>query len=134
MHTGDVGIFDEDGYLRIVDRLKDMIIVGGYKVFSSKVEDIIVKHPAIEMVALIGTPSADRPGSENVEAYISLSPEYKDVEDEEHLKGEIIDWLKDKLAPYEVPKKITFSDALPLTIVGKIDKKELRKKSMQESS
>lgn len=129
MHTGDVAIFDEDGYLRIVDRLKDMIIVSGFKVFSSKVEDVIVKHPAVDMVALIGIPNPERPGSENVKAFMTLKPESKGVEDKEKLKKEILDWLKDKLSPYEVPKTIEFSDALPLTVVGKIDKKELRKKA-----
>jgi long-chain acyl-CoA synthetase len=127
IHTGDVGIFDEGGYLRIVDRLKDMIIVGGYKVFSSKVEDIIVKHPAVEMVALIGIPNPERPGSEIVKAFMTLNPEHKNVENKERLKEEILAWLKDKLAPYEMPKTIEFADTLPITNVGKVDKKELRK-------
>ncbi len=131
MHTGDVGIFDEGGYLRIVDRLKDMIIVGGFKVFSSKVEDVIARHPAVEMVALIGIPNPERPGSENVKAFITLAPDYKNVENKERLKEEIIASLKDKLAPYEIPKSIEFADALPTTVVGKIDKKVLRKKERE---
>ncbi len=131
MHTGDVGIFDEEGYIRIVDRLKDMIVVGGYKVFSSKVEDIIGKHPAVEMVALIGVPNPERPGSEVVKAFMTLAPEHKGVEDKEKLKEEILAWLKDKLAPYEIPKTILFEDALPVTSVGKVDKKELRRRERE---
>ena len=128
MHTGDVGIFDEQGYLKIVDRVKDMIIVGGYKVFSSKVEDVIAKHPSVETVALVGVPNPERPGSELVKAFIILEPGSKSA-GEVGLKGEIRAWLKDKLAPYEVPKIIDFNDELPLTVVGKVDKKVLRKQA-----
>jgi long-chain acyl-CoA synthetase len=128
MHTGDVGIMDEDGYIRIVDRTKDMINVGGYKVFSTKVEDELSKHPAIDVMALIGITQPDRPGSEIVKAYIQISPGYKD-ESEETLKKDIIDFAKEILAPYEVPKEIQFTDQIPLTAVGKIDKKRLRKQS-----
>ena len=66
MHTGDVAIMDNEGYLKIVDRTKDMIIVSGFKVFSAKVEDALTKHPAIGSIALIGEPNPDRPGSETV--------------------------------------------------------------------
>jgi long-chain acyl-CoA synthetase len=127
MHTGDVAIMDEKGYLRIVDRTKDMINVSGFKVFSSKVEDTLSKHPAIDIIALIGLPNPDRPGSEIVKAYIQPDPEYK-YEDQEDLKKEIIEFAKEQCAPYEVPKVIEFVDELPLTTVGKIDKKVLRKK------
>jgi long-chain acyl-CoA synthetase len=127
MHTGDVGIMDEKGYIRIVDRTKDMIIVGGYKVFSSKVEDVLSKHPAIDMLALIGIPNPDRPGSEIVKAFIQLNLEYED-KDEEALKEEIIKYAQDNCAPYEVPKLVEFSKEIPLTAIGKIDKKVLRKK------
>jgi len=74
MHSGDVGVMDEDGYVKIVDRTKDMIIVGGFKVFSAKIEDVLSKHPAIGMIALIGLPNPDRPGSEIVKAHIQLNP------------------------------------------------------------
>lgn len=127
MHTGDVAVMDEEGYLKIVDRTKDMIIVGGYKVFSKKVEDVLAGHPAIEMVATIGLPNPERPGSELVKALISITPGYT-YDNEDALKNEIIDFAKEKLAPYEVPKTITFMDELPLTTVGKIDKKVLRAK------
>ncbi|MHA1803043.1 MAG: AMP-binding protein [Promethearchaeota archaeon] len=128
MHTGDVGVMDEDGYIRIIDRTKDMIIVGGYKVFSTKVEDILSEHPAIGMIALIGEPNPDRPGSEIVNAYIQLDPDYTYDGNEEALKESIINFAKEKCAPYEVPKKIHIVEELPLTAVGKIDKKVLRQK------
>jgi len=127
MHTGDVGIMDEDGFIKIVDRTKDMIIVGGFKVFSSKVEDIISKHPAVSVMALIGEPNPERPGSELVTAYIQKNPEYTFDGTDDALKADIIAFSKEKCAPYEVPKKIELIDEIPLTAVGKIDKKLLRK-------
>ena len=126
MHTGDVGIMDEDGYIRIVDRTKDMIIVGGYKVFSAKIEDSLAKHPAIGMVALIGIPNPDRPGSEIVKAFIQINPYFEFDGNKEALKEDIIKFSKENLSPYEVPKLIEFSEELPLTVIGKIDKKVLR--------
>lgn len=127
MHTGDVAIMSEDGYLRIVDRTKDMIIVGGFKVFSSKVEDTLIKHPAIGTIALIGIPNPDRPGSEIVKAILQLDPNYEYDGNEEALKVDITAFAKEHCAPYEVPKIIEFAKELPLTVVGKIDKKALRK-------
>ncbi len=128
MHTGDVAIMDGDGYLKIVDRTKDMIIVSGFKVFSAKVEDILTKHPAIGSIALIGEPNPDRPGSEIVNAYIQLDPDYEYDGNEEALQEDITKFAKEKCAPYEVPKKFHFLDELPFTSVGKVDKKILRSK------
>ena len=129
MHTGDVGIMDEDGYIRIVDRTKDMINVGGFKVFSSKVENTLSEHPAISLLALIGQDNPDRPGSEIVKAYIQRDPDYRFDGDEDTLRKDIIAFAKEKCAPYEVPKIIEFIDQVPLTAVGKIDKKVLRSKN-----
>ncbi len=126
MHSGDVGIMDEDGYIRIVDRTKDMIIVGGFKVFSAKIEDVLSEHPAIGMIALIGLPNPDRPGSEIVKAVIQLDPDFEYDGNEEILKEDIINFAKENVAPYEVPKIIEIAKELPLTAVGKIDKKVLR--------
>ena len=128
MHTGDMGAMDEEGYVRIVDRTKDMIIVGGYKVFSAKLEDTLTKHPAIVMVAVIGLPNPDRPGSELVKAFIQLDPDYKFDGNEEKLTEEIIAFARENCSPYEVPKMIEFTDELPVTSVGKVDKKLLREK------
>ena len=128
MRTGDVAIMDEDGYLTIVDRTKDMIIVGGFKVFSSKVEDALSKHPAIGMLALIGEDNPERPGSEIVKAYIQLDPAFNFNGNEDALKEDIKVFAKEKIAPYEVPKIIEIIKEMPLTAVGKIDKKILRAK------
>ena len=126
LHTGDVAVQDKDGYLSIVDRTKDMLIVGGFKVFSKKVEDVIAGHRAIEMIGIIGIPNKERPGSEIVKAYITISPDYDYDGNEFALKDDIINYAKEKLAPYDVPKIIEIRDELPLTPVGKLDKKLLR--------
>jgi long-chain acyl-CoA synthetase len=126
MHTGDMGIMDENGYVRIVDRTKDMIIVGGYKVFSTKLEDTLTRHPAVGMVATVGIPNPDRPGSEIVKAFIQIDPGYAFDGNEEALRDNILEFAKENCAPYEVPKIIEFVDELPLTTVGKVDKKALR--------
>ena len=127
MHTGDVGVMDEDGYMKIVDRTKDMIIVGGFKVFSAKLEDMLTKHPAIGMVATVGVDNPERPGSEIVKAFIQLDTEYDYDGNEEALKKNITAFAKENCSPYEVPKMIEIVKELPLTVVGKVDKKSLRK-------
>jgi len=127
MHSGDIGIMGEDGYIKIVDRTKDMIIVGGFKVFSSKVEDTLAEHPSVGAIALIGEPNPDRPGSEIVNAYIQLDPDYQYDGNEAALKESIINYAKEHCSPYEVPKKVIIMEELPLTAVGKVDKKVLRK-------
>ena len=127
MHTGDVGRLDEDGYVYVVDRAKDMIIVGGYKVFSSEVEDKLFKHPAIGMCALIGLPNPERPDSEIVKLVIQKSEEYQGKSDEE-VEAELRAFAKENLAVYKVPKIYEFVEAIPLTSVGKVDKKAMRKK------
>ncbi len=128
MHTGDVAVMDEEGYLTIVDRTKDMINVGGFKVFSSKVEDALSKHPAVGLLALIGVENPERPGSEIVKAYVQLDPTYSFDGDKEALETEIKAFAREKVAPYEVPKLIEIIAEMPLTAVGKIDKKVLRAK------
>jgi long-chain acyl-CoA synthetase len=125
MHTGDIGRMDDDGFVYVVDRVKDMIIVGGYKVFSSEVEDKLYKHPAIGMCALIGIPNPDRPDSEIVKLIVQKSESYAGKAEEE-VKREITAFAREKLAPYKVPKIIEFIDAIPLTSVGKVNKKALR--------
>ena len=125
MHTGDVGRMDEDGFVYVVDRAKDMIIVGGYKVFSSEVEDKLFKHPAIEMCALVGVPNPERPDSEIVKIFIQKSAVYQDVPDDQ-IQEEVTTFAKEILAPYKVPKLFEFIEAIPLTSVGKMNKKALR--------
>ncbi|MGA2781204.1 MAG: AMP-binding protein [Smithella sp.] len=124
MFTGDVARMDEDGYFYIVDRLKDMVIVSGFKVFTRELDDVLMKHPDIELAASIGIPDPDRPGSERVGIAIVLKP---GIEKDDSEKEKIIKYLKEKVAPYKVPKKIEFMDQLPMSGVGKILKRELKK-------
>jgi long-chain acyl-CoA synthetase len=127
-HSGDVAIADEEGYFRIVDRTKDMIIVGGFKVFSRKVEDVLCEHPAVDLIALVGVPNPERPGSELVMAFVTLKPGADQAGGAEEIKKDIMRMAKERLAAYEVPKEIEIRSELPLTTVGKIDKKKLRAK------
>jgi acyl-CoA synthetase (AMP-forming)/AMP-acid ligase II len=125
MHTGDVGRMDEDGFVFVVDRAKDMIIVGGYKVFSSEVENKLYKHPAIGMCALVGVPNPERPDSEIVKLVVQKSEAYADKSDDE-IKEALLAFAREKLSPYKVPKLFEFVDAIPLTSVGKVNKKVMR--------
>ena len=124
LRTGDVGRMDKDGFLYLVDRSKDMIIVGGYKVFSTEVENILSEHPAVEMCAVIGVPNPQRPETEMVKLTAQVSKEYQEKPEEE-IRNSILAFAREKLAPYKVPKEVEFKD-MPLTAVGKIDKKQLR--------
>jgi long-chain acyl-CoA synthetase len=123
LHTGDVGVFDQDGYLKIVDRIKDMLNVSGYKVYSVHVEDILTKHPDIEICAIIGLEDLKRPGSEIVKAFIKLK---EGVTANEAVKQSIQKYAEENLSKYEVPKQWEFREELPLTLVGKVLKRELR--------
>ena len=123
LHTGDVGVFDEDGYLKIVDRTKDMLSVSGFKVYSVHVEDVMTKHPDIQLMAIIGIPDPDRPGSEIVKAVIQLK---QGIDATEEVKNKIKKYAEENLAKYEVHKIWEFREELPLTSVGKVLKKILR--------
>ncbi len=124
IYTGDVARMDEDGYFYIVDRVKDMVIVSGFKVFTREIDDLLVAHPDIELAAAIGIPDPDRPGSERVAIAIVLKP---GIEKSVAEKEKIMNFLKENIAPYKMPKVIRFMDQLPLSGVGKILKRELRK-------
>jgi len=124
-YSGDVGVMDEDGYITIVDRTKDMIIVSGYKVFSVEVDDKLNKHPAIELCSSVGIPDPDRPGSEIVKLYVLLK---KGFEASDETKADILQFAQENLAKYKVPKIIEILKELPLTSIGKVDKKLLRTK------
>jgi long-chain acyl-CoA synthetase len=124
MYTGDVAKMDEEGYFYIVDRVKDMVIVSGFKVFTKELDDVLVKHPDIAMAASIGIPDPERPGSERVGIAIVLRP---GIEKSEAEKAKITQFLRDNVAPYKVPKVIEFMDQLPTSGVGKILKREIKK-------
>ena len=126
LHTGDVAYMDEDGYLWIVDRVKDMLIVGGYKVFSSELESQFYTNPAVKFCAIIGVPNPDRPGSELVKLMVQKCENHRNLDDD-ILKKELGSYAKENMAPYKVPKMIEIIESMPLTPVGKVDKKALRK-------
>ena len=115
--TGDVGHIDADGYVFIIDRKKDLVLVSGFNVFPRKVEEGIYRHPAVEEVTVIGVP--DDYTGEAVKAFVKL----KDGAALE--AGELKDFLVDKLGRHEMPKFVEFRDELPKTMIGKLSKKEL---------
>lgn len=123
LHTGDIGRMDERGYLYLFDRSKDMIISGGENIYCREIEDIIIRHPAVYEVAVIGVP--DEKWGEAVKAVVSLKPGMKATEQE------IIDFCKENIASYKKPKSVDFVDELPKNSYGKIIKKELREKYWQ---
>ncbi len=120
LHTGDLGIMDDKGYVYILDRAKDMIISGGENIYSREIEDVIVKHPAVLEVAVIGVP--DERWGESVKAIVSLKEGKKTTEEE------IINFCKEYLASYKKPKSVEFIDAIPKNAYGKVLKRELREK------
>jgi long-chain acyl-CoA synthetase len=117
-HTGDVGRLDADGYLTIVDRMKDLIIRGGYNVYPRDVEDALLDHPAVAMAAVVGRP--DERLGEEVVAFVSLT------EDAITTEAELIEFSKGRLAAHKYPRTVTILPAIPLTSVGKLDRKRLR--------
>jgi len=125
MYTGDVGYFDDEGYLYISDRAKDMLIVGGFKVFSVEVEDKMSKMDIIERSAVIGTTDEKRPGNDVVNLYIELNTTGKTL-GHAQVKEDVILFCRENMAAYKVPKLVHIIDQIPLTAVGKIDKKALR--------
>lgn len=122
LHTGDIAVMDEDGYLQLVDRIKDMVNISGMKVYTTTVDEVLFSHPAVLMAAAIGVPDPEIPGSERVMAFIQLKDEFNGKVSE----TEIIEFCKNKLAPYALPKMIEFRDELPLTVTEKVFKKVLR--------
>ena len=117
-HTGDIGVMDDDGYLYIVDRLKDMIVSGGENIASSEVERVLYEHDAVVEAAVVGRPD-DRWGEVPV-AYVVVSVDATTTPDElvEHCRGQ--------LAKFKVPKDVVLIDELPRNPSGKVLKRELR--------
>ncbi|WP_296675190.1 long-chain fatty acid--CoA ligase [Novosphingobium sp.] len=118
LRTGDVATIDTEGYLRIVDRIKDMIAVGGFKVFPSQVEAVIEEHPSIKEVLVIGVPDTYR--GEAPRAYVTLKDGCSD-------SGEALrDWLNLRLGKHERVDQVVVRNSLPKTMIGKLDRKTLR--------
>ena len=118
LYTGDLAVMDEEGYVTIVDRKKDMILTGGENVYSTEVENVLYMHPAILECAVVGVP--DEKWGEVVRGVVVLRPGHQATEQE------IVEFCKDHMAHYKAPKSIDFMDALPRTGSGKIHKKNLR--------
>ncbi|WP_030609588.1 class I adenylate-forming enzyme family protein [Streptomyces fulvoviolaceus] len=118
LHTGDVGYMDADGWFYVVDRKKDQINAGGYKVWPREVEDVLYEHEAVREAAVVGVPDAYR--GETVKAFVSLRPG-KEVTPEE-----LIDFCKARLAAYKYPREVEFLEELPKTGSGKLLRRELQ--------
>ncbi|MFB0563263.1 MAG: AMP-binding protein [Candidatus Lokiarchaeia archaeon] len=123
LYTGDIAKMDEDGYIYIVGRKKEMIIVSGYKVWAAEVEELLKKNPAVYQAAIVGVPDPQQ--GESVKAYVVIRPDYKGRITEEKLKA----WAKRKMAAYKYPRQIEFVNELPRSGSGKILKRMLTEKA-----
>jgi long-chain acyl-CoA synthetase len=117
LHTGDIVTVDEDGYIKIVDRLKDMIIVSGFNVYPNELEQALTLHPAVSQCAAIGV--ADNKAGEVVKMFVVTT-------DSELTEAQVIDFCKENMAGYKVPKFVEFRNELPMTNVGKVLRKDLK--------
>ena len=130
LHTGDIGTIDQEGYLKITDRLKDVIKTGGEWISSLELEDLILKHPAVAETAVVGIP--DPKWGERPLALVVLKPDRTGQVDEATIR----DWLKDFadkgiISKWGIPDRVLLVDSIPKTSVGKLDKKEMRQQYAQ---
>ncbi len=121
LHTGDIGRFDKDGFLYIVDRTKDMIVTGGFNVFPREIEDVLSSHSAVSQAIVVGVP--DEKWGEAVKAILVLKP---GLEESESLTSELQSLVKEAKGSVHSPKTIDYEKSLPMTPVGKPDKKAVR--------
>ncbi len=119
LRTGDIGITDDDGYLYLVDRAKDLVIVSGFNVYPAEVEEVLVEYPGVADVAVIGVPHPHT--GEAVKAYVVPEPRRADLDEDT-----LIEFCLEHLARYKAPSKILFVDELPRNLTGKILRRELR--------
>lgn len=124
LRTGDVAVIDDEGYVRIVDRIKDMIAVGGFKVFPSEVEAVMLQHPAVREVLVIGVPDAYR--GESPRAFVALKP------GETASADKLSAWLNDRVGKHERVDQVVVRESLPKTMIGKLDRKALREEVASE--
>ncbi len=118
LHTGDIGVMDDQGNLRITDRMKDMFIVGGFNAYPAEIEGMMLEHPGISQVAIVGVPD-ERMGEVGL-AYVVPRPAAEIVE------ADLIAWCRDRMANYKCPRRVVVVDELPLNASGKVLKYELR--------
>ena len=126
LYTGDIARMDEDGYFYIVDRKKDMALIGGFNVYPNNVEKVLKEHPAVLEVAVAAIPHPEKEGQEALKAWIVLQPGQNVTEQE------LVAVCEDKLAQYEIPRRFSFIKELPKTAVGKTLRRELIKLEMEE--
>jgi len=122
LHTGDIGVLDDNGYLRITDRLKDMFIVGGFNTYPAEIEHALSDHPAVSQVAVVGVPD-DRMGEVG---HAWVVPRSGAASDPAVLADELVAWSRQRLANYKVPRQVHIVDSLPTNASGKVLKYELR--------
>ncbi|MGI9275154.1 MAG: FadD3 family acyl-CoA ligase [Endozoicomonas sp.] len=123
LHTGDIGIMDSDGYLRITDRMKDMIITGGFNVYPAEIENLMSTHSAITQVSVVGVP--DERMGEVAMAYIIPAPGIA------LSREDVVEWCRKEMANYKVPRHVAFVESLPLNASGKVMKFQLREQAMK---
>ncbi len=121
MRTGDLGKMDTDGYFSNVERIKDVIIASGLKVYPREVEEVLFGHPAVAEAAVAGAPDAYR--GETVAAFVVLKP---GIETSEEIRWELLQYCKQELAAYKVPTILEFQESLPKSLIGKVIRRELR--------
>ena len=126
LHTGDVGVMDERGYLKITDRKKDMIISGGFNAYPAEIENLLLDHPHIAQVAVVGVPD-ERLGEVGAAFVVAATGTTPDP-------AEIVAWAREHMANYKVPRTVRVVDALPFNAGGKVMKFELREQLAQEES
>jgi long-chain acyl-CoA synthetase len=126
LYTGDLGYLDDDDYLYVVERKKDLIIRGGFNVFPRDVEEVLLEHPAIAAAGVVGR--SDEAHGEEVVAFVELRPG-QDVE-----ADELVAWSKDRIGGYKYPREVHVVSSLPLTPVGKVDRKALRTRILEEAT
>jgi long-chain acyl-CoA synthetase len=126
LYTGDIAVMDEDGYFKIVDRKKDMIIAGGYNIYPREIEEVLFQHPKILEATVAGV--ADPYRGETVKAYVVLKPGQTSTSED------IIAFCKERLAAYKRPTVVEFRDSLPKTMVGKILRRQLVEEDKKKSS
>jgi acyl-CoA synthetase (AMP-forming)/AMP-acid ligase II len=119
LRTGDLGVLDDAGRLRIVGRVKDMFIVGGFNAYPAEIENALLRHPAIGQAAVIGVPD-HRLGEVGMAFVVVASPVTPE---------EIMEWSRDQMANYKVPRAIEIVDELPLNATGKVMKETLRERA-----
>jgi long-chain acyl-CoA synthetase len=120
LYTGDIASLDEDGYIRIIDRKKDLIIVDGLNVYPYEVEEVLYRHPSVKDCSMIGVPHEHEEGKELGIMYVVLQ------EGKTATAKELRDYLAEHVAHYKIPRRFLFTEELPRTATGKIMKKELR--------